>query len=101
MSAQTHGSMQDQAEFEALGQRGRAIYEDRLKAILEPEQNNRFVAIHVDSGDYTVGRSSSQAMRAMHEIHPNGQLFIRKIGLEPEYGLSARILASDMMAGKR
>lgn len=78
-----------------LGARGMAIYENRLKAVLEPTCDRQFVAIHLDSGDYEVARTSGNAMRAIRKKHPrDGRLFIRKIGDEPEYQLSARILGS-------
>ena len=78
-----------------LGERGSAIYENRLKALLEPARNNQFVAIHVDSGDYEVARTSGSAMRAIRKKHPReGRLFIRKIGTEPEYQLASRICGS-------
>jgi len=76
--------------LDEVGERGMAIYEDRLKDGLEPSFNRQFVAIHVDTGDYEVARTSGPAMRAIHKTHPrDGQLFIRKIGDEPEYQLSA------------
>lgn len=80
-----------------LTERGLAIYEQNLKTLLEPTQNGRFVAIHVDSKDYEVARTSADAMRAMLKRHPiDGKLVIRTIGDEPEYGLAARILAGDV-----
>ncbi len=78
--------------------RGRAIYETKLKALLEPEHNNQFVAIHPDSGEYAVANSTGNAMRAMRKRQPQGRLYFTKIGPEPEYGLAARILMADMMA---
>jgi len=36
---------------------GLAIYNDKLKAILEPDHNNEFVVIHVDTGDYAIGKT--------------------------------------------
>ena len=78
-----------------LGEKGMAIYEHHLKAVLEPAYNRQFVAIHLDSGDYEVAGTSGNAMRAIRKKHPrDGRLFIRKIGDEPEYQLSARILGS-------
>ena len=79
-------------ELEELSVRGQAIYETRLKPILEPASNNHFVVIHLTSEDYVVGRSTGEAMRTLRKTHPEGQLFLLKIGPEPEYGLAARIL---------
>jgi hypothetical protein len=50
--------------IEQLAERGQAIYDQKLKAILEPEQNGRVVAIHVDTEDYGLGRNSQEAVRA-------------------------------------
>jgi hypothetical protein len=78
-----------------LGERGSAIYDARLKPLLEPAFERQFVAIHLDSGDYEVARSSGDAMRAIRKKHPrDGKLFIRKIGDEPEYQLAGRLSGS-------
>lgn len=85
-----------QEYLEEVGRLGDAIYEE-LKPQLEPAYNNQFITIHVDNGDYAIGKNSSIATRALLERHPvDGRLFTRKIGDELEYGLIARILASDM-----
>ena len=85
-------------EHEALTNHGLAIYEDKLKLILEPAFDNKYVAIHVDSEDYEVADSSGDAMRGMRKRRSEGRLVIMKIGDEPEWGLAARILAGRMAA---
>lgn len=104
MSEPTMTVRDEEAEASARGdvtRRGRALYEAKLKAVLEPEYNNRFVAIHPDSGEYAVADSTGNAMRAIRKSRPQGRLYLTKIGPEPEYGLTARILMADMMAGKQ
>jgi hypothetical protein len=84
------------AVLDELSALGSAIYE-RLKTRLEPEHNERFVAIHIDTEEYVIARSSGDAMRAMLAQRPaDGRLFVRRIGSEPEYGLAARFLATDL-----
>jgi len=95
---------EEEAEASArrdVARRGRALYEAKLKAALEPAYNNRFVAIHPDSGEYVVADSTGNAMRSIRKSRPQGRLYLTKIGPEPEYGLAARILMADMMAGKQ
>ncbi len=88
-------------QLEELDQLGAAIYE-KLKSLLEPEFDRKFVTIHVDTEDYAVGKNSSTATRSILERHPvDGRLYCRKIGNEPEYGLAARIMASDMRMAER
>ncbi len=90
-------TMPSDTERDDLSTRGKAIYESR-KDSLEPQFNNQYVVIHVDSQDQAIARTSSAALRAIRERHPaDGRLYLRKIGPEPEYGLTARILASEMI----
>jgi len=83
-------------EHEALTNRGLAIYEEKLKPILEPDFDKKYVAIHVDTEDYTVADSSGDVMRAMRKRRGEGRLVIMRIGNEPEWGLAARLLAGQM-----
>ena len=87
-------------EHEALTNHGLAIYEDKLKPILEPALDNKYVAIHVDSEDYEVADSSGDAMRGMRKRRSEGRLLMRRIGNEPEWGLAGRILAGELAAGR-
>ena len=88
------------AAMTELTRRGLALYDGKLKALLEPDHNNEFVAIEPDSEEYVIARSSGDAMRAMHKRYPDRLMVLMKIGPEPEYGLAARILAGEMMAGR-
>ncbi len=72
-------------------QRGLAIYETRLKALLEPAHNDEVVAIHLDSGEYAIADSSPEALRAIRRTHPSGLLFLYTIGPALDYGLARRM----------
>jgi hypothetical protein len=75
---------------------GSKIYENRIRQVVEPDAHGQFVAIHVDSGEYAVARTSSSAIRAIRATHPpDGRIFLRRISDEPDYGLSMRILAGE------
>ena len=91
--------MPTEKERAEISVRGQAIYNDK-KALLESEFNNQHVAIHVDTGDYAVAKNSAAATRALHLRHSPGRAYIRKIGNEPEYGLAARLMVGEMMAGR-
>ncbi len=87
-------------EIEALSDRGLAIYDEKLKPILEPDFDNKYVAIHVETEDYEVANSSGDAMRAIRKRRPEGFLLKMRIGNEPEWGLAGRILAGELAAGR-
>ncbi len=102
MSTVTPSTLVSDAVLEELAARAEAIYEGKLKTLLEPEHNNEFVAIHVDTEDYAVAPTFREAKRIMLARHPiDGKVVVLRIGLEPEIdGLAARLLASDRKAAQ-
>jgi hypothetical protein len=69
-----------QEELDRLSDRGQTIYDQRLKGTLEPEHNGKTVAIHLESGDYAIGKHSPGAMRAIRKRCPDGMIVTMKIG---------------------
>jgi hypothetical protein len=57
-----------------------ALYETRLKSVLEPEYNGKTVAVHIDTGDYAIGVNSSRARFALRDRHPTGIIVTLDIG---------------------
>lgn len=77
-----------------LAEQARAIYEQRLKSLLEPDWNGQAVAIHVDTGDYAIGTSHRDAARALLARHePDGRIVTLTIGppTDADLRLAARI----------
>lgn len=91
----------DQFELDRLSERAQAIYDQCLRAVLEPEQNGQTVAIHVDSGDHAVARNSPSALRAIRVRRPHGMVVTMTIGPEKQDPTLDRILASQLRAGQR
>lgn len=60
--------------------RAEAIYVTRLRAVLEPEHNDEFVAIEPESGDYFLGKTLSEASRAARQSHPDRLTHAMRIG---------------------
>jgi hypothetical protein len=69
-----------QEELERIADAGYAIYNEKLKSILEPTHNGQVVAIHLDSGDYEVARNSPLAWKALQKRHAEGLMAILHIG---------------------
>ena len=89
------------AALDDVARRGEAIYDSMQSSLLETVGAGRYIAIHVDSGDYAEGRSTSEATRRLRERHPaDGRIFLRQIGDEPAYSLAARLLAGEMAVGQ-
>ena len=84
-------AMPPDTELNELKTLGDAIYA-RFRADLEKKHSGKFVAIHVDSGDFAIGDTSGNAGRALLKRHPiDGRVHIRRISDDPDFGLAARL----------
>jgi hypothetical protein len=82
-----------------LAEQGRAIYEATLKPLLEPEHCGEAVAVHVDTGDYALGKSHSDAARALLARHqPDGRIVTLTIGPPTDGDLR---MAARLTAGRK
>ena len=88
-----------QEELDQLSARGHAIYDQMLKAILEPQYNGQVVAIHLDSGDYEVANNSPTASRALRARHPVGLMMVTDVGPARIDSLTLRMLGSQLLSG--
>lgn len=79
--------------FADVARRGAAIYEEKLKAILEPEHNGKSVAIHIDTGEYAIADNWALARQAIHKRLHEGMVYSRTIGVETNQALIRRLLA--------
>jgi hypothetical protein len=83
--------------FEEVARRGRAIYEQNLKAQLEPAHNGKAIAIHVDTGDYALGENWAVARQRLRALHPKGMIASFTIGpaTDNDFALANRLAAGQ------
>ena len=65
---------------ENIAMRAKAIYAERLQAKLETENQNKFVAIEPESGDYFVSDSFGQAVADARLVYPDRISFVIRVG---------------------
>ena len=65
---------------EETAARGRAIYEDRVRASVEPDQIGKYLVIDIDTGDYEIDEDHLAASRRAYEKNPNGARYALRIG---------------------
>lgn len=83
-------------EMDRLSAKGSAIYDQTLRAILEPRYNGQVVAIHLDSGDYEVAKNSPTASRALRARHNTGLMMVTDIGPAKMDRITLRMLGSQL-----
>lgn len=65
--------------------RGRAIDDSRIRSLVEPAQNGRFVDI--DSGDYEIAVAAIDAMDRLDQRHADALYYVHQIGYASAYTL--------------
>ena len=84
--------MMTQNNGDEIGRRGLEIYESRLRALLETDENiGRIVSIDVESGDYEVGDDLVAAGRRLQERHPDARMYGKRIGYNAVYAVGGSL----------
>ena len=65
--------------------RAKQIYEERIKCLVEPEHNGKFIVIDIESGDYEVDEDDIVAEDRLEERHPGCPGHLLKIGCEAAF----------------
>ena len=63
-----------------LAERGKSLYESKLKALLEPEQRGKFIAIEPDTESYFVADTGTKALLAARAALPEKLFFLARVG---------------------
>ena len=59
---------------------GKKFYEEKLKAILEPQENGKFVAIEPETEQYFLGKTALEAIKTGNSNFPDKILFLAQVG---------------------
>ncbi|NIP68257.1 MAG: hypothetical protein GTO04_03450 [Planctomycetales bacterium] len=71
--------------------RAEEIYAKHLKAILEPEHVDEFVAIEPESGDHFLGKTLNEATRAARQAYPDRLTHVMRVGHRAALHLGTRV----------
>lgn len=66
--------------LEEVAKAGQEFYETRLKELLEPGSNGRFVAIEPATGNYFVGNTIVEALENAELKTPNADFHVLRVG---------------------
>ena len=70
---------------DTLAESCQRLYDERLRAQLEPEHNNQFVAIEPESGRYFLGSTGLAALRAGRQALPDKLFYLLRVGSDAAY----------------
>lgn len=74
---------------------GKAIYQSKIKHLVEPQENGKFIVIDVESGDYEIDEQDVVASSRLRERRPNAVTYGVLIGYRAAYSLGGKIETTD------
>lgn len=86
-----------EAEVAALREdvieRGKRVYEEKLRGELEPEHAGRFLAIEPGSGRYFLGDTDVEALLAAREAMSESRFYLVRVGYETAHSIGGHALS--------
>jgi hypothetical protein len=74
---------------------GKAIYQEKIKHLVEPAENGKFVVIDVESGDYELDEQIIPALDRLRDRHPNAITYAARVGFRTAYNLGCGFRLSN------
>ncbi len=68
------------ARVEQIAERGAKVYAEKLRPLLEPQYNGKFVVIDIETGEYEVGADHLAASDRAAAKCPGAPLYATRIG---------------------
>ena len=68
------------SEMNQFVRRAEEIYASKLRAMLEPDHLDQYVAIEPDSGDYFLGQTLNEATIAARKAYPDRLTHAMRVG---------------------
>ena len=71
------------------------IYQEQIKALVEPQENGKFIAIDIESGDYEIAEELIVASHQLRDRRPESIRFGTRIGYPSAYRIGWRGQTQD------
>jgi predicted Mrr-cat superfamily restriction endonuclease len=68
-----------------IADRAKKIYEDKIKAKVEPKENGKFIVIDIESGDYEIDEEELEASERLKQRRPDSIRFLARVGCKAAY----------------
>lgn len=75
---------------EEFAQRGQALYDQVVRAALQPEDDGKFVALDIESGSYEMDANDYAATERLLKRLPDAQIWLMQVGQRAAHRFGAR-----------
>jgi hypothetical protein len=72
--------------IDEIARRGTELYESKIRALVQPGNDGRILAIDIESGDYAVADEALAASQVLIDKNPDAQIWCLRIGYVAVHG---------------
>jgi hypothetical protein len=76
--------------LDQIVKRGQEIYDQQIRAMVEPEHNGKLLVINVETGEYEMDADAVAAAKRAKARFPDAPLFTVRVGHATAYRLGSR-----------
>ena len=76
---------------EEFARRGDAIYEEKVRPLLKPEDEGKFAAIDIESGEFAVDADELKAGNKLLKRLPEAQIWMVRVGHSSAHRIGGRL----------
>jgi hypothetical protein len=76
---------------DAFVERGQSLYDEKLRADLEPSHDGQFVAIEPESGRYFLGDTGTTALVAARRAMPQSFFYLTRVGRRAAHSVGGHV----------
>ncbi len=80
---------------EEIGRKGEALYQEKIKPVVDPLHYGKFVVIDVETGDYEIDKRDIVATDRLLERRPGAMTYGVRVGFLAAYRMGGRNWISD------
>jgi hypothetical protein len=70
---------------EEIVRRGQALYDERLRPVVEARERGKFLVLDIETGEYEIDSDELSALRRAKEKNPDAALYILRVGYPAAY----------------
>ena len=86
---------QTELTAEQIAQRGRAIYQERLRKHVESGNTGQYLALDINSGEYEIGETHRETVDRLRVRMPDAEIFTLLIGYPAIGAIGNRLLPNS------
>ena len=76
-----------------VASKGQAIYNEKIRPLVDPAEKGKLVVIDVDTGDYEIDSNHAAAVGRLEARHPGVITFTVRVGYSAAFKLGSRFRA--------